>query len=86
MSEVINNNDEINKNIAHYRQTLAYLGANVPIQVLCLPKVIEKALLSDGCLRVYDLINRDLGEIKGLGKSRIDLLTSRLDEFFTISI
>ncbi len=80
------NDDELKKNLAHYRNTLMFLGANVPIQVLCLPKVIEKALLSDGCLRVYDLINRDLTEIKGLGRNRVDLLTARLDEFFTVGI
>lgn len=74
------------KDLAHYRQTLYYMGANVPIGVLCLPKAIEKTLRSEGIARVYDLINRDLGEIKGIGKSRIDLLTSRLDEFFTVSI
>lgn len=74
------------KNLAHYRNILSYMGANVPIQVLCLPKVVEKSLANEGILRVYDLINRDLTEIKGLGQARLDLLASRLDEFFTICI
>lgn len=76
--------DDVKKNLQHYRKILSYMGANVPIQVLCLPKVVEKSLLAEGILRVYDLINRDLTEIKGLGQARLDLLASRLDEFFTV--
>lgn len=86
MSEMNKNKDNLKEDLSHYRQILNYMGANVPIQVLCLPKVIETALLNDGCLRVYDLINRDLGKIKGIGRGRLDILTSRLDEFFSISI
>ena len=74
------------QDLAHYRMVLSYLEANVPIQVLCLPKVIENALLAEGCVRVYDMLNRDLTKVKGLGRNRLDLLTSRLDEFLTISI
>ena len=87
MTEINKNNiDEMKKDLEHYRKTLYYMGANVPLQVLCLPKAIEKLLLKDGCLRVYDLIDRDLTKIKGLGDRRLDLLTSRLDEFLTVSI
>ena len=78
--------EKLQEDLSHYRKTLYYLGANVPIQVLCLPKQLEAALISDGCLRVYDLINRDLTEIKGVGKRRLDILTSRLDEFLSIGI
>lgn len=74
------------KDLAYYRKTLAYMAANVPIQVLVLPKVVEKLLISQGYIRVYDLICCDLTEIKGLGESRRNLLASRLDEFFTVSI
>lgn len=77
---------DLKKDLYHYRQTLAYMGANVPIQVLCLPKFLEKSLISLGYLRVYDLIGCDLAKIKGLGESRRNLLASRLDEFFTVSI
>lgn len=77
---------DLKKDLAHWRKLLAYMGANVPIQVLCLPKPIEKSLLSCGILRVYDLIDRDLTEIKGIGVARADLLASRLDEFFTVGI
>ncbi len=80
------NKIDIKQDLAYYRQTLAYMGANVPIQVLCLPKVVEKSLIKEGILRVYDLINRDLTEIKGLGDARVGLLASRLDEFFTMAL
>jgi len=86
MSIVEKSDENFKKDLAHYRKTICYLEGNVPIQVLCLPTVIEKSLINDGCLRVYDLINRDLGKIKGLGKGRLRLLASRLDEFFTVSI
>ena len=77
---------DFKKDLAHYRKTLYYMGANVPIQVLCLPKAVEKLLISLGYVRVYDLISSDLSEIKGLGEARGNLLASRLDEFFTVSI
>lgn len=92
MDEVIDNlelkdkQEELNKNLAHYRNILMYMGANVPIQVLCLPKVIESALINDGCIRVYDMINRDLAKVKGIGRERLDVIESRLDNFFTVSI
>lgn len=77
---------DLKKDLAHWRKLLAYMGANVPIQVLCLPKAVEKSLISEGILRVYDLIDRDLAEIKGIGVTRAELIASRLDEFFTVSI
>lgn len=87
MSDEINDkNEEDRKNLAHYRLILSYMGANVPIQVLCLPTAIENVLIKDGNLRVYDLIGRDLTEIKGLGASRLEMLRSRLDEYFTVNI
>jgi hypothetical protein len=87
MSESVKLDDEeVKKNLHHYRNVLSYMGADVPIQVLCLPNVIENILLRDGYVRVYDLINRNLAEIKGLGDTRLRQLTSRLDEFFTVAI
>lgn len=79
-------NERLKVDFQHYRQILAFLGANVPIGVLCLPLSFETLLRKQGIERVYELMGRDLSEIKGLGKRRIDLLTSRLDEFFAISI
>lgn len=92
LNEVINpdveqySKEDIKKNLLHYRKTLAYLGANVPIQVLCLPKKLEKLLLKAKIIRVYDLISCNFAEIEGIGDRSVDLLTSCLDEFLTISI
>ena len=74
------------KDFAHYRKTLCYMEANAPVGVLCLPPVVENILIREGCLRVYDLLNRDLAKIKGLGRERIRLLTARLDEFLSVSL
>lgn len=77
-------NERLKEDLAHYRQSLHFLGCNVPIGVLCLPSTIEKILLDGGYLRVYDLLRGDFIKIKGLGKRRLDILRSRLDEFLTM--
>lgn len=84
--KVVTIQKKLEEDLSHYRSVLSYLEANVPIQVLCLPKPIENALIDDGCLRVYDLFNRDLAKIKGIGRNRLALLTSRLDQFFSVAI
>lgn len=86
MSEIESSEERLQKDLAHYRRVICYMEANAPIKVLCLPKPIENALTNAGCLRIYDLIDRDFRKIKGLGDRRIDLLTSRLDEFLSVSI
>lgn len=78
--------EELKKSLSHYRTVMSFMGANVPIEALCLPKEIETILLKADYLRVYDLIGCDIGEIKGIGPSRASILTARLQEFFTISI
>ena len=76
--------ERLKEDLAHYRKSLRFLGANVPIGVLCLPPAIEKILIDGGYLRVYDLLNGDFIKIKGIGKRRLDLLTSRLDQFLSV--
>lgn len=76
----------VKKDFAYYKQVLSYMGADISIQVLCLPKSVENTLVREGIVRVYDLFNRDLTEIKGLGSARLDLLASRLNEFFSVSL
>lgn len=78
-------NERLKIDFQQYRQTVAFLGANVPLGVLCLPGALENLLRKQGIDRVYDCIGRDFSKIKGLGERRIDLLTSRLDEFFAVS-
>ena len=74
------NSDELKKNLAHYRKLMDFMACNVPITVLCLPSVIERALAAADCIQVYDLLDRDLSKIKGIGNERLAILTARLNE------
>lgn len=76
--------EEVLKKFAEYRQTLNYLAADAPIETLCLPSVIENALIAHGCLRIYDLFDCDFTKVKGLGVSRIRDLTTCLDKFLSM--
>ena len=69
------------KDLDHYRKCLSYLEGDAPIQVLCMPKVIENKLMKNGFTRVYDLRFERLKEIKGLGEKRIDLIMSLARHF-----
>ena len=84
MDELINNKDILKKNFERYRKILRYMEADLPIQCLCLPKIIENKLIAAGCLRVYDVIDLDLTKIKGLGDSRRAIITSSLNQFVTM--
>ena len=75
---------ELNDKFYSYRTTMKYLAADAPIEVLCLPKLTEKALLDQGFLRIYDLFDVDLIKIKGIGVTRVRHLTSSLDQFFSM--
>lgn len=77
---------DLKQDFLHYRKVLHYLEGNVPIQVLCLPKSIESKLLRAGFVRVYDLTSTDFTKIKGLGVKSLDILASRLDEFFSMRL
>lgn len=91
MSELSNNEklkiemDRINaeglKKLHDYRETLSYMMADCPISTLCLPKSTEKVLANNGCLRVYDLFDRDFTKIEGLSVASSRDLTSRFDQF-----
>jgi hypothetical protein len=76
--------EELSKSFKAYRTTMHFLSADAPIEVLCLPKTIENILLDAGCLRVYDLFDVDLTEIKGLGPVRIRDLTARFQQFVSM--
>jgi len=76
--------EEVASKLCDYRKTLDYMGADGPIEILCLPKVIENALIAHGLLRIYDLFDVDFTKIKGLGIRRIGELTSCLDKFFPV--
>lgn len=76
--------EEVLKKFQEYQKSLAYMASDAPISVLCLPKSIESILISHGRLRIYDLLDCDLTEIKGLSRVRISQITSRLNEFVTM--
>jgi hypothetical protein len=78
-------NEELKKNFEMYKQNMMLMSLDAPLGVLCLPKVVENLLVRNGCKRVYDIFNLDLAEIKGLGRNRLSILTSRLDEFVCVS-
>lgn len=76
--------EEVLKKFNEYRKTISYMEADGPIEILCLPNVIEKCLIDHGCLRIYDMFDCDFTKVKGLGVSRIRNLTSCLDKFFSM--
>lgn len=76
--------EEIAKRLVNYRKTIEIMTADAPIQVLCLPSVIENILLDRGFDRVYDILDIDFTEIEGLGVARIRKLTSCLNEFLSM--
>lgn len=76
--------DEVLKKFNDYKKTIAYMTADAPLEILCLPSAIQNALLAHGCLRIYDLFDMDFTKVKGLGVRRIRDLTSCLDQFFSM--
>jgi hypothetical protein len=76
--------EEVLKRLTDYRKMINFMAADAPISILCLKPAIEKALLSHGCLRVYDLFDVDFTEVKGLGVTRIRDLTTCLDKFLSM--
>jgi len=76
--------EELSKSFEAYRTTMQFLSADAPIEVLCLPKTIEKILLDAGCLRIYDLFDLDFTKVKGLGPVRIRDITARFQQFVSM--
>lgn len=75
---------EVLQKFREYKTTLNYMAADASIEVLCLPKPIEKILLANKILRIYDFFDVDLTKIKGLGVIRIRQLAASLDQFFSM--
>lgn len=75
---------ELSERFIEYQKTMKYLASDAPIQILCLPKNIEKFLLDNGCLRIYDVFNLDLTKIEGISESSLRDITSRFDQFFSM--
>jgi hypothetical protein len=75
---------ELKEKFINYQKTMKYMLADAPIEVLCLPSVLEKILLDQGFLRVYDLFDVNFVEVKGIGVVRGKQLATRLDQFFAM--
>lgn len=75
---------EILNKLNDYQKTISYMAADAPLEVLCLSKVTNALLTSNGCLRVYDLFNFDLTKIEGMDSRRIGELTTRLEQFVSM--
>ena len=78
-------NIKLLESLKNYKNIISMMFGDAPLGVLCLPKTIEKILSENGVLRVYDLFNRDLFKIEGLSDSARGNLTSRLDQFISMS-
>lgn len=76
--------EEVYIKLENYRKTLSYMCSDAPLGVLCLSKSTEKALLDHGCLRVYDILDMDLVEVKGLSAAGLRQLTASLDQFLSM--
>jgi len=76
--------EELRKSFSEYNTTMRFLASDAPIETLCLPSSLEKILLDQGFLRIYDLFDIDLVKVKGLGVVRIKQLTTCLDKFFSM--
>lgn len=75
---------ELKQKFDDYQKTMKFMLADAPIEILCLPPTLEKLLLDQGFLRIYDLFDIDLVKIKGIGVARARNLTSCLDKFFSM--
>ncbi len=84
-SDIRKINKKLLESLQNYRKMVAFMGADVPIGVLCLPKTTEKVLVKQGFLRVYDLLDVDFTEIKWIGDSRRRDLASSLNKFFSMN-
>ncbi len=76
--------EEVLKKLNDYRKTMNYMAADAPIGILCLNPAIEKILIANGFLRVYDVFDVDFTKIKGFGVARCRDLATSLDQFFSM--
>lgn len=87
-NEKIDLNAEIKKRLGSewtaYQRMMHALALDGPIGMLCLPAKIEKSLINAGCLRVYDMIDRDFSEIKALSERDIGIVTTSLNELLAM--
>ena len=86
MNEFDLDKEAATKVLERYRKILYYMGANMPISALCLPKKLENTLLRAGFERAYDFIDSDLKAVPGLGERGLEIIAARLNDLFSISL
>lgn len=88
---ILNKNDvkkikkEILRTVKTYANALRVMACDMPIETLCLPKELNNILIKANILRVYDILDIDLAEIKGIGVIRADMITARMFELGLVS-
>lgn len=78
--------DNLLKNVSRYRDIVLYLQGNVPIEVLAFPASLNTILRREGIDTVIDLFKSDINNIRGIGYQRRYLITTALDEFFSMNM
>ena len=63
---------------ADYKKKIQSEYANVPIEVLCLPKVINTILKKNNIYRVFDLLGIDIKGIKWISDNRARIINKQL--------
>ena len=76
---------EVLKTVKTYANVLKIMACDMPIESLCLPKELNSILIKAGYLRVYDILDINLTEIKGVGVVRANMISARLQELCLIS-
>jgi hypothetical protein len=72
--------------LVSYRACISNELADVPIETLCLPKIINTILKREKILRINDLLGFDASKIKGISNARADIIAKRLRTFFSYDI
>lgn len=87
-SEKLDLNAEVSKQVreqwTQYQKLIYTMSLDGPIEMLCLPQKINQILIDAGCVRVYDMVDRDFSEIERLSEREIALVSARLDEFLSM--
>lgn len=88
---ILDNNDvkkikkEVLRSVKAYSNAMKVMACDMPIESLCLPIELNNILLNAGINRVYDLIDRNFTEIKGIGIVRANMISARLNELIPVS-
>lgn len=85
LEEALNING-LRYDIAKYNLGLSFEIGNVPIETLCLPKVINTILKKEGYLRINDLLGIEPHRINRISKIRADIITQRMRAFFSYDL